>query len=64
MFDVTLENVLIEKVAKLAKLYAAGPPEKEFTALKDRRAAISKEVESRLKSKTLLLLGPAARPGA
>jgi hypothetical protein len=48
MFDVTLENVLIEKVAKLAKLYAAGPPEKEFTALKDRLAAISKEVEAKI----------------
>jgi hypothetical protein len=48
MFDVTLENVLIEKVAKLAKLYAAGPPEREFTALKDRLAAISKEVEAKI----------------
>ncbi len=33
---VTLENVIIEGVAKLAKLYAAGRPEKEFKALKDR----------------------------
>jgi hypothetical protein len=48
MFDVTLENVLIEKVAKLAKLYAAGPPEKELTALKDRLGAISKEVEAKI----------------
>jgi len=47
-------------VAKLAKLYAAGPPEKEFTALKDRLAAISKEVEAKIED----VLGPAARPGA
>ena len=53
MFDVTLENVLIEKVAKLAKLYAAGPPEKEFTALKDQLAAISKEVEAKIEDAAL-----------
>ena len=41
-----LENVIIERVARLAKLYAAGPPEKEFKALKDRLAAISNEVEA------------------
>jgi hypothetical protein len=41
MCDISLD---IEKLAKLAKLYAAGPPEDEFKALKDRLAAISKEV--------------------
>jgi hypothetical protein len=43
---VALENVIIERLAKLAKLYAAGPPKKELKALKDRIAAISKEVEA------------------
>ena len=46
MRDVALKTVTIERVARLAKLYAAGPPEKELQALKDRLAAISNEVEA------------------
>jgi hypothetical protein len=52
-----LENVIIEKVAKLAKLYAAGPPEKEFGALKDRLSGISKGVEVKDQGAALMPYG-------
>jgi hypothetical protein len=62
---VALENVIIEKMAKLAKLYAAGPPENEFRALKDRLSGISKGVEAKDQGAALMpcgLAGEEARP--
>lgn len=41
-------------MAKLAKLYAAGPPEKEFKALKGQLAAISKALEAKGEGATLV----------
>ncbi len=63
---VALENVIIERLAKLAKLYAAGPPEKELKALKDLLAAISKELEAQDQGAALMPSGSTsgqARPG-
>ena len=56
--DISLENVIIEKVAKLAKQYAAGPPEQEFKALKDRLGAISREVGAKDGGAALVPNGP------
>ncbi len=62
---VALENVIIERVAKLAKLYAGGPPEKEFKALKDLIAGFSKDVEAQHEGAALVphgATGEEARP--
>ena len=45
-------------MAKLAKQYAAGPPEQEFKALKDRLGAISREVGAKDGGAALVPNGP------